>query len=414
MITTPRALPRSRLGNLIPTLVGSQALVVLVPATADLRWAAEAAWDVARAAAHGGRRVALVDLWIEEPRLHEVVGLTPSDGIVDAFEYGVSLTKAAHEVEGVFFIAAGSYTASAGDILGHARWKKLQAGFRSEGALLLLYLSAGRLARLAAVPDGLLVLSPDGFEPDASIGEGIIAAAQRGVGMLGVVREGSPAAAPRPARALRRRAARPVVVAATLAAGAAGGWGLLALNPGHLQIGAARAIPQPPSPPPLRPPPAPRADTLAWTVQLAAYGSPQKALALADRLWEGGGGGEADKVGSFVTPVPLGRGTVWYRVLVGSYSTRDSAAAARAALWRRRAVPRGQGELLRAPYSLALVGVVDLDSLRRRGIPALPGTGNRPTLVGAFESPEQASFTQARLARVGIQATLITRMETTP
>jgi hypothetical protein len=408
MITMPRALPRSRLGNLIPTLVGSQALVALVPATADLRWAAEAAWDVARAAAHEDRRVALVDLWIEEPRLHEVVGFTPSDGIVDAFEYGVSLTKAAHEVDGVFFIAAGSYTASAGDILGHARWKKLQAGFRSEGALLLLYLSAGGLARLAAVPDGLFVLSPNGFEPESSIGEGIIAATERGVAMLGVVRERSPAAAPRPAPALRRRAARPVFVAATLAAGAAGGWGLLALDPGQPHVSAGRAIPQPPSPPPSPRPPAPRADTLAWTVQLAAYGSLQKALALADRLRGGGG------VGSFVTPVPLGRGTVWYRVLVGSYPTRDSAAAARDALWRRRAVPPGQGELLRAPYSLALAGVMDLDSLRRRGIPAQPATGNRPTLVGAFESPEQASFTQAQLARVGIQTTLITRMETTP
>ena len=164
----PRPLPRSRLGNLIPTLVESQALVALVPATGDLRWSAQAAWDVARAAVHQDRRVALVDLWIDEPRLHEVVGYTPSDGIVDAFEYGVSLTRTAHEVDGVFFIAAGSYTASAGEIFGHARWKKLHAGFRSEGALLLLYLSAGGLARLAATPDGLIVLSPDGFEPESS------------------------------------------------------------------------------------------------------------------------------------------------------------------------------------------------------------------------------------------------------
>ena len=422
----PRALPRSRLGNLIPTLVESQALVALVPATADLRWAGEAAWDVARAAAHKNRRVALVDLWIEEPRLHEVVGFTPSDGIVDAFEYGVSLTRAAHEVDGVFVIAAGSYTASAGEIFGHARWRKLQAGFRSEGALLLLYLSAGGLARLAAVPDGLLVLSPDGFEPESSIGQGIIAATERGVPMLGVVRErwtpaparavaeipagGRPVTVPRPAPAPRRRAARPVLVAATLAAGAAGGWGLLAHDTGYPHVAPGRAIPQPLPPPTASPPLAPRADTVAWTVQLAAYGSLQKALALADRLKAGG----ADEGGTFVTLVPLGRGTVWYRVLVGSYPTRDSAAAARVALWRRRAVPPGQGELLRAPYSLALAGAMDLDSLRRRGIPALPGTGNTPTLVGAFESPEQASFAQAQLARAGIQATLITRVETTP
>ena len=420
----PRPLPRSRLGNLIPTLVESQALVALVPATGDLRWSAQAAWDVARAAVHQDRRVALVDLWIDEPRLHEVVGYTPSDGIVDAFEYGVSLTRTAHEVDGVFFIAAGSYTASAGEIFGHARWRKLHAGFRSEGALLLLYLSAGGLARLAATPDGLIVLSPDGFEPESSIGQGIIAATERGVPMLGVVRErwtpapdhapSEPVHATRPSGPVRRagpvrrrRAARPVLVAATLAAGAAGDWGLLALDTDHPPIAAGRAIPQPPPPAPSAPA---RADTLAWTVQLAAYGNLEKALALADQVSEGAEG----EARSFVTLVPLGSGTVWYRVLVGSYPTRDSAAAARDGLWRRRAVPPGQGELLRAPYSLALAGSIDLDSLRRRGIPAVAPTGSTPTLVGAFESPEQASATQAQLARAGIQATLITRVETTP
>ncbi len=277
---TLRPLPRSRLANLVPALVESQALIALVPATGDLRWAAQAAWDVARAAVVRDRRVALVDLWIEEPRLHEVVGLVPSDGIVDAFEYGVSLTTTAHPVDGVFFIGAGSYSAKAGDVLGHERWRKLHAGFRAEGALLLLYLSAGALARLSALPDGLVVLSPDGFEPESSIGQGILAALERGIPPLGVVRErwtpppppALPESPPSPLRrsaATRppgRRAARPMVVAVTLAAGAAGGWGLLARE-------AAQSHAPPPSaalPPPAT---APRADTLAWTVQLAAFGT---------------------------------------------------------------------------------------------------------------------------------------------
>ena len=93
MTATPRQLPLSRLGHLIPPLVESQALVAVVFTTADLVWAAKAAWDIARIAARGGRRVALVDLNVEEPALHQTVGLTPSDGIVDAFEYGVSLAK---------------------------------------------------------------------------------------------------------------------------------------------------------------------------------------------------------------------------------------------------------------------------------------------------------------------------------
>ena len=415
---TLRPLPRSRLANLVPALVESQALIALVPATGDLRWAAQAAWDVARAAVVRDRRVALVDLWIEEPRLHEVVGLVPSDGIVDAFEYGVSLTTTAHPVDGVFFIGAGSYSAKAGDVLGHERWPKLHAGFRAEGALLLLYLSAGALARLSALPDGLVVLSPDGFEPESSIGQGILAALERGIPPLGVVRErwtpppppALPESPPSPLRrsaATRppgRRAARPMVVAVTLAAGAAGGWGLLAREAAQSHA----PLPSAALPPPAT---APRADTLAWTVQLAAFGTLPKALSLADRV-------ATSDDGAFVTPVPpppsLGRGTVWYRVLAGPYPTRDSALAARAALWRRRVIPRGHGDLLRAPYSLELAHAADLESLRRLGVPAVRRRSGGATLVGAFESPEQATLTQARLERAGIRATLVTRVETTP
>jgi len=64
-MTTYRQLPLSRLGHLIPPLVEGQALVALLTTTADLPWAAKAAWDIARIAARDGRRVALVDLHLE-------------------------------------------------------------------------------------------------------------------------------------------------------------------------------------------------------------------------------------------------------------------------------------------------------------------------------------------------------------
>ena len=425
---TVRPLPRSRLDALVPSLVAGQALVALVPATGDLTWAAGAAWDVARAAALADRRIALVDLWLEHPTLHETVGLTPTEGIVDAFEYDVSLTKAAHEVDRVFFIAAGTVTAHAGDLFANPRWKKLHGGFRVEDALLLLYLSAGALARLSAVPDGLIVLSPDGYEPESSIGQGITAVMERGVPLLGVVRERwTPAApdprsvAPPPGRisaSVRRpahRLARPAVVAATLAAGAAGGWGLFARGAEHRR--APAPVPAPAAPVRARPvaaAPAPRLDSLAWTVQLAAYARLDKALALADRL-------AADGVTPFVTPVALddrgGGSTVWYRVLAGAFPTRESALGARAGMWKHGLAARGQGDALRAPYSFSLSDRAPAArSLRARGIPAVPwGTGAR-LLAGAFETPEQASFLEARLKRAGVQATLVTRMggATTP
>jgi len=421
---TVRPLPRSRLDALVPSLVTGQALVALVPATGDLKWAAGAAWDVARAAALGDRRIALVDLWLEHPTLHETVGLAPAEGIVDAFEYDVSLTKAAHQVDRVFFIAAGTVTAHAGDLFANPRWKKLHGGFRVEDALLLLYLSAGALARLSAVPDGLIVLSPDGYEPESSIGQGITAVMERGVPLLGVVRERwTPAAAPAPdprsvapppgriSASVRRpshRLARPVVVAATLAAGAAGGWALLAR--GAEQRRAPAPVPAAPvRARPVAAAPAPRVDSLAWTVQLAAYARLDKALALADRL-------AADGVTAFVTPVALDdrRGSaVWYRVLAGAFPTRDAALGGRAGMWKHGLAARGQGDVLRAPYSFSLSDRAPaVGSLRARGIPAVPwGTGSR-LLAGAFETPEQASFLDARLKRAGVQATLVTRMGT--
>jgi cell division protein FtsN len=156
--------------------------------------------------------------------------------------------------------------------------------------------------------------------------------------------------------------------------------------------------------------PAPRVDSLVWTVQLAAYARLDKALALADRL-------TADGVTPFVTPVALDdrRGsTVWYRVLAGAFATRDSAVGARAGMWKHGLASRGQGDVLRAPYSFSLSGAPAVSTLRARGIPAVPwGTGSR-LLAGAFETPEQASLLEARLKRAGVQATLITRLGTTP
>src|SRR5207247_2163734 len=272
-VTSARQLPLSRLGHLVPPLVDNAALVALVAVTNDPPWAAKAAWDIARIAARDGRRVALVDLCLENPALHEMVGLHATEGIVDAFEYGVSLNKAAHEVTGVFIIPAGSETANPAQVYAHPRWPKLQAGFRSEGALLLALLPLTGLAQFSAAPDGALVLAPEGVGPEFGL--------PHDVPLLGVVRDRWLPSGPRVAAP-----AMTVVVAAL----AVGGWALLAR--------ARESLVAPPAPPPApktsttstnlhQPPPRPVAvphDTLGWTIQLAAYASLDKALAHADRL----------------------------------------------------------------------------------------------------------------------------------
>ncbi|HEV2670258.1 MAG TPA: SPOR domain-containing protein [Gemmatimonadales bacterium] len=409
---TARQLPLSRLGHLVPPLLDGQALVALVALTDDLPWAAKAAWDIARIAARDGRRIALVDMNLERPALHETIGMAPTEGIVDAFEYGVSLNKAAHEVTGVFFIPAGSDTARAPELYAHPRWPKLQAGFRCEGALLLVFVSLSGLSQLSAVADGALVLSPDGWGPGFTVG--------RDIPLLGVVRDRwLPAASHRtspPAVSLpivvdppKRRGLRVAITTLVVGGIAVGGWALLA--------GARESlVPKPtaptappaatPRPPPSHPTPPVIRDTLGWTVQLAAYASLDKALAHADRLAADAG------VPTLVTPVRQSEnGPVWYRVLAGSYATRADAGAARAGLWRRGVVSEGIGDLLLAPYSYHATAGASLDSLRRRGLPAVRWS-NGVILMGAFEAPDQATATQAALKRAGVRANLLPRMGT--
>jgi hypothetical protein len=416
-VTSGRQLPLSRLGHLVPPLVDNAALVALVTVTNDAQWAAKAAWDIARIAARDGRRVALVDLCLENPALHETVGLHATEGIVDAFEYGVSLNKAAHEVTGVFIIPAGSETANPAEVYAHARWPKLQAGFRSEGALLLALLPLTGLAQLSAAPDGVLVLAPEGVSPEFAL--------PGDVPLLGVVRDRwlpssprmSPPALTMPVADGPRRGLRVALAALVVAAVAVGGWALLARA--RESFVAPPAAPPAPTAPPapsssttstpstnLHRQPVARLDTLGWTIQLAAYASLDKALAHADRLAADAG------VPALVTPVPQsGNGPVWYRVLAGSYATRAAAGTARAGWWRRGVTAEGVGDLLLAPYSYHAPAGASLDTLRRRGLPAVRWS-NGVILLGAFEAPEQAAYTQAALKRAGVRANLLPRMGT--
>jgi hypothetical protein len=406
-----RQLPLSRLGHLIPPLVDGQALVALLPTTEDLHWAAKAAWDIARICVRDGRRVALVDLHLEHPSLNEIIGLTTTEGIVDAFEYGVSLNKAAHEITGVFFIPAGSDTANAAELYAHPRWRKLHAGFRSEGALLLAFIPHAGLAQFAAEPDGVIVLAPEGLNAEFAIG--------RDVPLLGVVRDrwlpSGPRISPPPlpvavAAEPRRRGLRMGLAALVVAALAVGGWALLA----RARESAFTAPPAAPSPVttsttstnPHDQPVAVPLDTLGWTIQLAAYASLDKALAHADRLAADAG------VPALVTPVPQSEhGPVWYRVLAGSYVTRAAAADARAEFWERGTAAEGIGDLLHAPLSYRAPAGASLEMLRRRGLPVVRWS-NGVILLGAFEAPEQAAFTQAALRRAGVRANLLPRMGT--
>ena len=424
---TLRPLPRSRLDGLIPSLVQGHALVALVAGTGDDRWAAEAAWAVARAALTGGRRVALVDLWMAEPQLSHHAGVAPdAPGIVDVFERNTELTTAAQDVGGVFFIPTGSRSEAPEFVLAHPRWKKLHAGFKAEGALLLVYLSAGALASLSVIPDAVIVLAPGGFDLASPLGRDVQAAQVDGAMLLGVVRERwTPPPMPVPLEEripgeLPHHAPRPstgrwiaigvgalVVLGAATAAwlmwrgrGAAAPTTPAAAGPATAQEAAAPAAPDEPLAP------SGPTDTLAFSVQLAAYTNVVNALAHADELAAAG-------TPALVAPVtPGGSRAVWYRVFAGGWTDRASAAAGRDSLWMLGLARRGEGEVVRAPLVLALGGSEDAAALRRRGIPA---TAVGPDLViGAFENAEQAAPALQQLSRAGIPAELVPRLERTP
>jgi len=419
---TLRPLPRSRLDRVAPPLLNGSALVVLVPATDDAEWAAEAAWGVARAAAAGGsgkrREVALVDLCLETPLLHAVKHVAGAPGITEAFTHETPLNDVAQDIDGVHFLPAGTPESEAILVRSAARWRRLHAGFRNEGALLLVCLPADHLEELGADPEGVIALAPGGVDLGSTAGRALLAARDRGVELLGVVRERWSTASPatpvtRPPRirhgVIAFALACTVVAALIVATNRPSAPTNAPADAAHVargdRFGTARAPAalEPTIPLPILP----ASDSSAWMLQLAAYGAPGRALSHVDRLVAG-------DLPAVVSPLtPDVSGAVWYRVLAGTYRTREEATAARRTLWRKGLAARGEGTAVFAPYSLALAKPGDADRLRAAGFAAVRWGARGPVLVGAFEHPEAASVTLAALQHAGIAATLIKRTDRT-
>ena len=178
----PAAPPARSIGDVL----SGAALVALVPATADIEAAAVMAWNLARTTAAAGRRVALVDGHVDEPRLHATAGDDNRDGIVDVFEYGASLSRIARQQAepNLYFVPAGTFAPDPAVMAANPRWRRLSAGFRHEDAVMLLFLPADCLGSLASVLDGIVALAPDGAEAGLASTPEIEAAAEAGVPLL--------------------------------------------------------------------------------------------------------------------------------------------------------------------------------------------------------------------------------------
>ncbi len=124
--------------------------------------AARAAIGLGRAQART-RRVAIGDLVGEVEPLQRLVTGDDPHGIVDSFLYGVSLNKIARQVDesGMLFVMpSGTEPVVTPDIMRNERWRRLAAGFREVGALLLLVASsdAEGVHELAMMLDGVVVV----------------------------------------------------------------------------------------------------------------------------------------------------------------------------------------------------------------------------------------------------------------
>jgi cell division septation protein DedD len=105
-------------------------------------WSAQAAIAIAEALAEAGSRIILADLSLDDPELHDLVGLDNNEGLTDVFLFGASLEHVtrmlpAHSFE---LIPAAAFTPDAEEILTHRRWSILFEEYAASNVKLLLYM----------------------------------------------------------------------------------------------------------------------------------------------------------------------------------------------------------------------------------------------------------------------------------
>jgi hypothetical protein len=150
----------SERGREISAMLDSCHAVVIVGSDASAT--AEVALGAARVQARF-RRVAVGDLFGEAPPVQALVTSDDPHGIVDSFLFGVSLNRIAHPVRDageLFILPSGAVPIDYDELLAMPRWRRLAAGFREVGALLLLIVpaDAARLRDLVDATDGAVIV----------------------------------------------------------------------------------------------------------------------------------------------------------------------------------------------------------------------------------------------------------------
>lgn len=363
------------------------------------------------------RRVAICDLVGDVPPLQSLVKTDDPHGIVDSFQYGISLNKIAYQVDAsgnLFIMPSGTEPVVDESIIRSDRWRRLSGGFREVGALLLLVarVDAPGLSELVGTTDGLVVIgevSPAGVGP-------VIASTR----LLGPRRP-----TPRPhRRSVPRKSKRPgwllPMGAAVVALLAAVLWWVLRDTPadvaGVIPTAAADSVASNDSAPSLAPPElvGDSAAASAFAVEIVKLNTQSGAiLKLHDQV------GKLPAV--TYSPVILGAEAArWFTVVTGAFPVRSSADSMLTVLRERRVLDDDVGNVVRLPYALVLQWDVSRETAAAvvrayiaRELPAyalLQDDGSARIYAGAFETPDQAALLAASVRAAGIEPTVAYRM----
>ena len=407
-------------------------------------------------AAH--RRVAVGDLMGDVPAVRALVADDDVHGLVDSFLYGVSLSRIARPVAGngeLYVLPTGSELPDYAHLLRQRRWTRLASGFREIGGLLVLIAPANapHLTDLVDQVDGAVIVgdqvpaalpvaqvvtilrieTPASRRPKPR-GEAAVpfSPATNGSAIPDVAPETAPGFAPeRQDRAtLTLAGAAGVGLTAVVVllvfwlatAPLAHKWQARARPPrapldsllgpatprGRVPIGAdpagARAALRPVNPDD-------SVQASAYVVKLPAAASAEDAML---KLHADGGTLPA---ATYALDI-IGNST-WYQPLCGAFTGRAGADSLLNDLRNHRVIGPSAGVVVRTPYAWRLdSGVVSdaipglLDELSRRALPVYAlrqDDGTAWVLVGAFETPAQASREAGSLRAASLVPQLVFR-----
>jgi len=412
------------------------------------RRTALAALGVARAQARH-RRVALGDLLGDAEPIQQLLNGGDPHGLADSFVYGVSLNKIAHAVPqygDLYVLPSGSEVPAYEDIFTNSRWKRLAAGFKETGALLVVAApaSAAHVADVVGLSDGAVLV-------DAAEAAGV-----EGGKLLGRIAAQPERPADVPIAAVTEAEAAPEPPSSPSAPSRGGRWRRIAASRGAVlgigltlflvvlgiwfasrpfargndplwlrrQRGGTTVAGSVPSLDSLGKDSAAGGAELLTPANLAdsAAVAPYAVVIARFNTRSGAESWLQSQAKGLPTPtfVPVRiQGETWYAALVGSYATHAEADSLLAALSAQGLSRADSNNIVRAPFAFLVdsVGAAAVPGLLKyfndRALPVYAlrqPNGSARLYAGAFESPAQASLYLDAIRTSGLRPVLVYRI----